>query len=342
MDEPTMAARYNELVEVAHAFSPEQVRVALLSGGTSAERDISILSGNGAEEALTQAGFAVRRIDPATEADMDALASAVAAHDVDVAFLCLHGKGGEDGSIQERLEAMGLPYTGSGVEASRTAIDKNVAKCAYRREQLPTAPWFYLEEVAFRTAQERGVLDRVLGKVEELLGQHVVVKAIEQGSTQGLFISNSPADLGRCIEDAFAFDNAVVVESFIEGEEFTVAVLGNDDAVALPIIKIVPKGGFYDFEAKYAPGGSVHLCPAPISDELTTQIQDLAVAAHHALGCRGMSRTDFIVDADGKPWILETNTIPGMTQTSLLPDAARAAGLSFADVCTLLVKWALE
>ncbi|MBR2789819.1 MAG: D-alanine--D-alanine ligase [Eggerthellaceae bacterium] len=321
---------------------PETCTVALLAGGTSAEREISLASGEGAEAALREAGFPVRRFDPASAEDMAALAAAAAAAEVQVAFLCLHGKGGEDGTIQATLEGMGLPYTGSGVEASKIAIDKNCAKCAYKRDGLPTAPWVYVERDLVERAREHGVLGQVLGKTTELLGEHVVVKAIEQGSTQGLFIVESAADLEKYVDKALEFDDAVVIEQFIAGDEFTVAVLGNALPVALPVIQIVPKSGFYDFEAKYAPGGSKHLCPAPISDELTARMKNLAVAAHLAIGCRGVSRTDFIVDADGKPWILETNTIPGMTKTSLLPDAARVAGMDFPALCTRLVQLALE
>ena len=342
MENVAITQQYADLADAARSFSPEGITVALLAGGTSEEREISRSSGNGAEAALKEAGFDVRRYDPAVPEDMAALQSAAAARDVQVAFLCLHGKGGEDGTIQKTLEDMGLPYTGSGVEASRIAIDKNIAKCAYKREKLPTAPWVYLEQEVYRTAQERGVADMVLKKITELLGDHTVVKAVEQGSTQGLYMSKTPSDLGKYIEDAFAFDNAVVVEQYIEGEEYTVAVVGNDNPRALPVIKLALPGEFYDFEAKYAPGGAVHLCPAPAPEELTARLSELAVLAHRAIGCRGMSRTDFIVDADGEPWILETNTIPGMTKTSLLPDAARVAGLSFAELCTLLVKWALE
>lgn len=327
---------------MAEPFVPEICRVALLAGGTSAEREISIASGDGAEAALRESGFPVTRFDPASEADMEALAAGAAAGEFDVAFLCLHGKGGEDGTIQAKLEEMGLRYTGSGVDASQIAIDKNCAKCAYKRDHLPTPPWVYLEARTVEHARERGVLDMVLGKATELLGERTVVKAVNQGSTQGLFISDSPDDLGRCIDEALEFDSSVIVERYIAGDEFTVAVLGNAIPTALPVIEIVPKSGFYDFEAKYAPGGSKHLCPAPISDELTDRIQKLAIAAHQSIGCRGMSRTDFIVDANGKPWILETNTIPGMTKTSLLPDAARVAGMDFPALCTRIVQLALE
>ncbi len=379
---------YAALLAEAQAFSPAEYTVALLAGGTSAEREISLSSGAGAKAALVEAGFAVREFDPAVEADMAALEAAAAAGEVDVAFLCLHGKGGEDGTIQATLEDLGLPYTGSGVEASKKAIDKHATKCAYQKAGLPTAPWVKFDALVVERAQEAGVFDAMCEKAlrDVLEVQKVVVKATEQGSTQGLYVvdaapaaddaasaneepaadaeaepsaSSSPSALsaeqaekpitsegivalGDAINEALQFDGCVIVEKFIPGEEYTVAVVGNDNPVALPIIKIVPKSGFYDFEAKYAPGGSKHICPAPISPELTQTIMDYALSAHKCLGCRGMSRTDFMVDAEGDVWLLETNTIPGMTSTSLLPDAAGVAGLPFPSLCTLLVKLALE
>ena len=323
-------------------FVPNTCHVALLAGGTSAEREISLSSGDGAEVALREAGFPVTRFDPAKPEDMDALAQAAAAGEVQVAFICLHGKGGEDGTIQATLEAMGLPYTGSGVEASRAAMDKNSAKDKYAENHLPTAIWIHMEGDTIRLAQERNVLPAVAEKAAGILGLPCVVKAVNQGSTQGLYIVKDAAELAGAMLEALTFDDSIILEKFVPGREFTVAVLGNDDPEALPVIQIVPKNAFYDFEAKYAPGGSQHLCPAPIPDELTARLKDLAVSAHKALGCRGMSRTDFIVDGDGEAWILETNTIPGMTKTSLLPDAARVAGMSFAELCTRLVRLALE
>ncbi len=334
---------YAPLLAAAQAFSPAGITVALISGGTSEERPISLASGDGALAALQEAGFTVKRFDPASEADMAALTAAAAAKEVQVAFLTLHGKGGEDGTIQAFLEEIGLPYTGSGVAASQLAIDKHASKCAYQKAQLPTAPWVKFDAATVARAQEQGVFTTMCEKALALMEtDKTVVKAVEQGSTQGLYIVDTVEDMAARILDALTFDTCAIVEKFITGPEYTVAVVGNDDPVAFPIINIVAASGFYDYDAKYLPGGSKHLCPAPISAELTEEIKAYAVTAHKTLGCKGMSRTDFIVDADGKPWILETNTIPGMTATSLFPDAAKVAGFSFAELSTLLIKLALE
>ena len=328
--------------EQAAAIDPSTCRVVLLSGGTSEERPISLASGDGAEGALREAGFPVVRLDPASEEDMAALAAGAAAGAFDVAFLTLHGKGGEDGVIQAHLESLGLPYTGSGVEASRLAIDKHAAKMAYVKKDLNTSPWVHFTSEQIARAQEMDAVEKLLDGVAHFVGEKTVVKAVEQGSSEGLYICSTRDELREAMLKALEFDGSIIIEKFIAGDEFTVAVLGNEEPEALPVIQIVPRNGFYDYESKYAPGGSEHLCPAPVSEELTAALQANAVAAHQALGCRGMSRTDFIVDADGELWILETNTIPGMTKTSLLPDAARVAGMPFPELCVKIIGFALK
>lgn len=323
-------------------LQPATCPVALLAGGSSAERPISLASGDGAQAALEEAGFPVTRFDPSVPEDMEALKAGAADGTYKVAFLCLHGKGGEDGTIQAELEAMGLPYTGSGVDASRIAINKNGTKEVYKYAELRTAPWTSFDAKQIQTAKEMGVLEVLFKKAQFVLGEKTVVKAVQQGSSQGLAIAETPADLPKYVDELLQYDGEVIIEKFIPGTEFTVAVLGNDNPEALPVIEIVPAAGFYDFDSKYAPGGSKHLCPAPISDVLAAGLQAYAVEAHKTIGCRGMSRTDFIVDQDEVPWLLETNTIPGMTKTSLLPDAARVAGISFPELCTMLIQFALE
>ena len=269
------------------AFDTSTCRVALLSGGTSGEREISLASGKGALAALQEAGFPVQCFDPAKKEDLIALIEG----NFDVAFLCLHGRKGEDGVIQGFLETIGLPYIGPGVWSSATAINKARSKEFYR---------------------------------------HVVVKPATEGSSIGISIVDTREALEEAISEAFEHDSEIVVEKFVQGREFTVAVIGNDRPRALPIIEIIAqKGEFYDFESKYAAGGSRHICPAELSEEDAETIKKEAVAAHKALSCEGVSRTDFILDDEGKPWALETNTIPGMTETSLLPDAAAAAGIPF-------------
>ena len=308
-------------------FNPQDCKVALLSGGRSGEREISLNSGKGAGKALVEAGFPVTYLDPANKEDLVTLING----DFDVAFLCTHGRYGEDGVLQGFLELIDLPYTGPGVWASALAMNKSKAKMFYTRAGVDTP--------ASVTVYKNEPLD--LEAIVSKVGGHCVVKAACEGSTLGIFLVNDASELEDAINQAFEYDDQVLVEQFVTGEEFTVAVLGNENAQALPVIKIVPAKGFYDFEAKYAPGGSEHICPAPISDELTAELQSRALRAHKALECVGVSRTDFIVDENGQPWVLETNTLPGMTGTSLLPDAARVAGMSFPELCTKMVQNAI-
>ena len=308
--------------------NPSQCKVALLCGGTSGERAVSINSGKGAQEALLEAGFQVVMLDPANAEDRLAL---VQDH-FDVAFLALHGAGGEDGTIQGMLEVLGIPYIGSGVAASAIAINKAKAKLVYRAAGIPTPASVSYTDLA--------AVD--IDTLVEEVGSHSVVKACYEGSSNGIYMVETRDQLQGAIEEAFALDGEVLVEQYVAGDEFTVAVIGNKELEALPVIQIVPASEYYDYEAKYAPGGSKHLCPAPISQELTEQLQRFAMGAHAALGCAGVSRSDFIVDAQGNAWILETNTIPGMTSTSLLPDAARAQGYTFAQLVRRLIDLAFE
>lgn len=309
-------------------INPSQTRVALLAGSRSGERQISLMSGRGAKEALVEAGFIVTELDPANKDDLKKLID----EDFDIAFLCLHGKYGEDGAMQGFLEVVGLPYIGSNVWSSALAMDKAKAKVFYSHNGINTPVSITL------TTSEDVDLDKIIA----LVGDTCVVKPSKEGSTLGVFIVSGKEELQKAIEEALTFDDQVLVETYVQGKELTVAVVGNDDARALPIIEIIPTGDFYDFDSKYKPGGSRHVCPAELNDDLTEMIQEHAVKAHHALGCKGVSRTDFILDGSGKPWALETNTLPGMTATSLLPDAARASGQSFSELCTELIELALE
>lgn len=312
---------------MAQTIDPSTIRVALLAGGTSGEREISLASGEGAGEALRSAGFTVENFDPALKDDLKKLIDG----DYDVAFLCLHGKGGEDGRLQGFLETIGLPYTGPGVWSSATAMNKAKSKLFYLQAGIPTAPFEYLE---------RGAIFDAAAIAESMNGQ-CVVKPATEGSALGIYIVEGPEEIATAIDAVHEIDDLVVIEKFIEGTEVTVAVLGNEDAQALPVIEIVPRGEFYDFDSKYAPGGSQHICPARLDEETTAYVKELAEKAHRALECTGVSRSDFILDAAGTPWILETNTIPGMTATSLLPDAGRAAGIEFPELCTRLIESAL-
>ena len=305
----------------------KELHVAVLAGGSSGEREISIQSGVAAKNALKEAGYDVEMIDPANKSDLADLVSGK----YDVAMLCLHGKGGEDGTIQGFLETVGIPYTGSGVLSSALAIDKDKAKVIYRNNELPTPFSVTLRRDGFDVHSD-------LAKVQ----YPCVVKPATEGSALGVFIVEDKTGIVEAIEKVFKIDEQLLIESYVRGIEVTAAVLGNDNPQALPVIEIVHSHEFYDFESKYAPGGSQHICPARLDDEITQLVQSLAVKAHQVLGCKGVSRTDMIIDSDGQPWILETNTIPGMTETSLLPDAARAVGISFPELCSKLVELAVE
>lgn len=322
-----MFLRRGALIMAAYAH-PSECKVALLCGGTSGERAVSLESGKGAQAALLEAGFQVTMLDPSVKKDLVTL---VKEH-FDVAFLALHGEGGEDGTIQGMLEMLGIPYIGSGVAASALAINKVKSKMVYVAAGIPTPYSFSFTCLS----------DVDTNKILEKIGPKCVVKACSEGSSNGVYIVEGEEALLAALAQAFTFSKEVLVEQYIEGEEFTVAVVGNDDIEPLPVIQIVPASDYYDYEAKYAPGGSKHLCPAPIDDAISSKMQNLAIAAHRALGCAGVSRSDFIMDKQGNIWILETNTIPGMTATSLLPDAARAKGYSFAQLAQRLIDLAFD
>ncbi len=312
-----------------HIPDPSDCKVALIAGGTSGERTISLASKDGASNALQEAGYQVTWLDPAKQDDIKELVKG----DYDVAFLALHGKGGEDGTIQGFLETIGMPYTGSGVQSSAISIDKQKAKIVYLNAGIPTPPSRYVRRgESFRAAD-----------IVEALGEKCVIKAATEGSSLGVYIVEGEDAITQAIHDALVIDTAALIERYVAGTELTVVILGAEEtAEALPIIEIIPQAESYDYDSKYAPGGSEHICPARLSQEDTTMIQRLAVEAHNALGCHGVSRTDFILDENHEPWVLETNTIPGMTTTSLLPDAARAAGIDFSDLCVRLIQSAFE
>lgn len=311
------------------SFDPKDIRVALLAGGKSNERPISLKSGEGAKSALEQAGYQVDQIDPA---DMDQLKKLIDGN-YDVAFLVLHGKGGEDGTIQGFLETIGLPYTGSGIWACSTSIDKTKAKHFYIEDGIPTP------EALTVHLNDDYDLDDILLK----LGQKCAVKAATEGSSIGVYIVEGKEAIGQAIKDALDIDKSVLIERYVSGNEYTVAVVDTEEGTqALPIIQIIPRAESYDFDSKYAPGGSEHICPAELPEEKAREMQDYAIRAHKCLECKGISRNDFIMDDEGGLWILESNILPGMTATSLVPDAAKAAGIPFPDLCTGLIKEALS
>lgn len=290
-------------------------RVGVLMGGLSAERPVSLKSGHAVAEALRGRGWDVVEIDVGRD-----LPARLVAEGVDVAWLALHGRFGEDGCVQGLCEVMGIPYTGSGVQASAVAMDKTATK-----RLLAGDPRVVM---AGHAALRRG------DPIPEHLALPAVVKPNVGGSTIGMRLARTREELVEAVAGALRLDASVLVESYVAGDEITVAVL---DGRPLPVVSIVPESGFFDFEAKYTKGRTTYRCPAPIPDEVAQRAQHAALAAYAALGCRGVARADFIVRADGVPVFLEINTLPGMTATSLSPMAAAAVGISFEDLCEALL-----
>lgn len=307
-------------------------RIAVLAGGWSDEREISLSSGHACEKALRAAGFEdVTFLDVAE----DGFVTKLAEGDFDVAFIAMHGHYGEDGCVQGLCEVMHVPYTFSGVLASAVGTAKNVAKKLYRAADIPTPSGVELAPDTQLTADDSAEL-------VERFGLPLFVKPAGNGSSFGITRVTDPAQLPQAVTLAGSQGDMVLVEQCIEGTEITVPVLGNHDAQALPIVEVVTGADFYDIKVKYEPSSLHHVIPARLDPEVYAQAQAYAVRAHQALGCRGVSRSDFIVTKEGKPYILETNTIPGMTETSLLPDSARHAGIEFPQLCRKIVELALE
>jgi D-alanine-D-alanine ligase len=309
-----------------------KLKVVVLSGGRSREREVSLRSGRRVTSALDRTKYDVISLDPAT--DLAALVRL--APDLDVAVIMLHGRYGEDGTIQGLLDLLDVPYQSASAAGCAVSMDKVISKTLYRAAGLPV-----VEDLVVRAG------DKVdPAEVFAKLGPKVVVKPAREGSSIGMGMPQDEAELGRDLETALAADDTVLIERRVFGRELTAAVIGNHDLTALPLIEITPGEGYdyYDYEAKYVPGATKEICPAPIPDELTRRVQDLGLAAHRALGLEGYSRTDLILDAsrDDRPLLLETNTIPGMTETSLLPQAAAAAGMDMTALLDRLIDLALE
>ena len=329
-EDTSMLAYYRE---IAASVSGRVNTVALLYGGTSDERDVSIASGEGVRRILEEDGFSVLPFDTGSRDFIKELLDARP----DLAFIALHGKGGEDGCIQGFLEILGIPYTQSGVESSAIAMDKRVSKILYTAQGLLTPAFLEIPE-------KKRLTDKDLDEIIEKVGLPCVVKPAHGGSSLEVSIPKTREELKAVFDRGFTTQGVLLVEEFIKGVEITVPVIGNrpEELFALPAIEIVPKNEFYDYESKYTEGGSKHIIPARISDRENRLCEEAAIRAHEALGCFGVSRTDMIVTKDGSPWLIETNTVPGMTNTSLIPDSARYYGLSAAELYRLLMFYALE
>ncbi len=301
----------------------------MLCGGRSAEREVSLASGAQVAAALASRGHAVERLDLCPD-----VWERLRDGGYDCCFVALHGRLGEDGTVQGMLELLGLPYTGSGVLASALCLDKSAANRMLEAEGL-MVPRF--EEVAGEPL-EFELVDRLAAK----LGLPAVVKPVREGSTIGLTVAFDLDQLASGLALARSYDRRVMVQRFVAGTEVTVGVLATPELQVLPTLEITYENPTYDYDAKYTAGKSHHIIPARLPEPARRAAEDAAARAFTALGCEGMARVDLIVDADGVPWVLEVNTVPGLTALSLLPDAARAAGVPFDELCERLVQYGVE
>lgn len=317
-------------------------RVALLKGGRSLERQVSLRSGTRVQDALERLGHAVVGIDVGPD-----LVDRLRLERPDVAFVALHGRDGEDGTVQELLELIGVPYTASGPSACIRCMDKVLAKHALRDAGLPTPDFYAFNETAFK---ELGA-GRALPEIEERLQFPIVVKPAGQGSALGIKFARTAADVPGAIVAAFSYDSKVLLERHVEGRDLAVSVVDAPVAAdgepagpeALPVVEAIPRGeSFYDFESRYVIGRTAFVCPADLGDELTERTQALALRAYELLGCYGFGRVDLMLDRlTGELQVLEVNAIPGLTETSLLPQAAEAAGMGFDELIARVVDLAL-
>jgi D-alanine-D-alanine ligase len=296
-------------------------RIGIFMGGPSSEREISLASGQAVYEVLKNQALDVVTIDILTDS-WEENCKLIQKVNIDVAFIALHGHFGEDGQIQAMLELLNIPYTGSDSTASHLAMDKIASRRIFQDAGLPVPNYVILS----------GGDDP---KIIQNLSGPFVVKPTAQGSSIGLSIVKSEEKLNKAIDYALGFDGRVIVEEYINGREITVGILGDS---ALPVVEIVPQNKFYDYEAKYKPGMSDYIVPAKLSDKITAQAQDKALIAHRLLGCSGFSRVDMRLNHENIPFILEVNSIPGLMETSLLPKAARAMGIDFAQLCIQILR----
>jgi D-alanine-D-alanine ligase len=306
------------------------VKVAVLKGGRSLERGVSLRSGARVEDALERLGHEVLPIDVGPD-----LVKRLVAEQPDVAFVAMHGVGGEDGTVQELLEILGIPFTGPSAAACARCMDKVQGKDAMDDAGLPTPDWFAFNQTAFR---EFGAAD-ALGRLEETLGFPLVVKPSRGGSSLGVKFARAPGEVPQALVSAFSYDDRVLLERFVDGRELAVSVLGDEP---LPVVEaILLEGDRYDFEARYEIGRTRFVCPAELSEAEERAVVEAALGTYRALGCSGFARIDLILDNEG-PWLLEANAIPGLTDTSLLPQAAEAAGLSFEQLVERILDLALR
>ncbi len=304
------------------------MKVAVLKGGSSLERTVSLRSGARVEDALERLGHDVVALDVGAD-----LVDRLVSERPDVAFVALHGRGGEDGTVQELLELVGVPYTASGPGACIRCWDKVVAKHALRDAGIPTPDFYAFSQTAF---EELGAA-KALPAIEQRLEFPIVVKPASGGSALGIKFARSAADVPGALVAALSYDTKVLLERFVGGRDLAVSVL---DGEALPVVEAIPTGDSYDFEARYEIGATRFVCPAELPPEIAARAQELALATWHVLGCRGFARVDLMLDGD-ELTVLEANAIPGLTDTSLLPLAADAAGIGFDDLVARMLDLAV-
>jgi D-alanine-D-alanine ligase len=303
-------------------------KVAVLAGGSSLERQVSLRSGARVEDALERLGHEVVAIDAGAD-----LIRRLREEEPDAVFVAMHGRDGEDGTVQELLEILAIPYTGSGVPACMRAMDKVLTKHLLIEAGVPTPEFFAFNQTAFR---ELGAAD-ALTAIEERLAFPIVVKPSSQGSALGIKFARTAADVPGALVAAFSYDAKVLLERHVDGRDLAVSVLaGPDGPVALPVVEAVPVGGqngdFYDFQARYEIGRTEFICPAELPGGVTERAQELALRTYELLGCYGFGRVDLMLGGGGELFVLEANPIPGLTETSLLPQAAEEAGIGFDDL----------
>ena len=309
-------------------------RVAVLKGGRSLERQVSLRSGARVEDALDRLGHEVVSIDAGSD-----LIARLRAAEPEAAFVALHGRDGEDGTIQELLEILGIPYTGSGILACVRSLDKVLTKHLLGEAGIPTPEFFAFNETAFK---ELGAAE-ALPAIEDRLDFPIVVKPAGQGSALGIKFAATAADVPAALVAAFSYDQKVLLERHIAGRDLAVSLLqGPAGPEPLPVVEAVPRGDHYDFEARYEIGRTDFICPAELADGVTERAQEIAVRTYELLGCYGFGRVDLMLDEAGELYVLEANTIPGLTDTSLLPQAAEAAGIGFDSLVARILELAFE
>jgi D-alanine-D-alanine ligase len=308
-------------------------RVAVLAGGRSPEREVSLRSGHRVMTALRSRGYEAVVVDPGEVGLVETLSAAT----VSVCYIALHGKEGEDGTVQRLLELLQIPYTGTAPLACEIAFDKILAKETLQEAGVPTPPWAVIEAAALRDLGAGAILHRLAERVT----LPVVVKPSRAGSAMGISFVDREADLPHAVMSALSFAEAAVVEHRIDGTEVAASMVGAPDDV-LPLVEISPKSGVYDYAARYTAGATEYHAPARLQPELAERVRTVAAQTFHTLRQRDVSRADILVDRDGRPWVIDVNVSPGMTDTSLLPMAAQAAGIGLADLCERVLGYALE